>query len=469
MFSRLQELLSTVKGKILNRDDLYNAKLSKAGDSLPSTEKQGLKSSTEPPIFSPSPKQISKEPDEPTYKSKGQSKPDKTRYTPNLNHSIKMLDYEAYSFFGDGWFDAQEFNNSIQVQYPELAIKTELVGGDDRGHFMRVSVKNLRVEDYEAVSASIKKSLTELEKKDYYNKGEDDDEKLRRRVHSAIRLLNKGISAEELSRLDGMLREYPKFLLYKLDKNDVGPSIQDERKEKAKKLEEIIAGKNECNDSTEAASKEIVSSNDLSKYKIDFFVPNKDKSSKLKSMAKKVGMCWSNEEAKYLSRQLEEDMRISGGTIMFSITKDERYVAVVRSFIGVDASKKTYLHIDTVEGKCDGVSHHTLTKWSAEQPGALKLAILTNIYLAKLIGVDYLSGGDEPVEEIFSYMRFTKIHTAVNGRNKKIGFQASEEPEEDDVKVKSYFFSSDKNYAMILDPLYKRPSNKNKNSSEAEE
>ena len=451
MFKRLQEILGTIRERVVGSRDLpYYAQYKSSTVSAPGA-----------PVAAP-------------YRDKkeegtGQSKI--LPYVPELNHSVKNLNYERYAFFRSNWPEEKTRNlqDTLRERLPSLNIETETKECDENSYFLRLSVKDIPIKDYEKISMSLEKAVKEVEREDaYFGGDETENEKLRRRIHSAIRLLSKGITAEDISRLDGMLKEYPQFLLYKVDKSEVGSSNQEERKEKAKRLEDLISGNNKCRDNTEESSKTIVSSDITSKYEINFFVPNVDKASKIRDMAKKVGMCWDKDEAKYLSERLEEDMRISGGTVMFSITKEGKYVAVVRSFIGVDAAKRTYLHIDTVEGKCAGVSHHSLETWAKEQPGALKLSILTNLYLAKLIGVDYLSGGDEPVEEVFSYMRFTKVRTAVKGKNQKIGFPANESPEKGDIRVRSYFFDSDKNYALILNPFYRRPSNKNKNDDETD-
>ncbi len=321
----------------------------------------------------------------------------------------------------------------------------------------------------------------------------DNERALRDKVHAAVHDFPSSKLADVFSKEERHLFGYPAFLSAKIKDGSVGPDEKGACAEKLGKLEKIIndivKGKlkedgddlapedavyrHEYSGKTDIDYfNEILFSKTHGRYTIDMFDPAKDDAKMIKKMVRGVGMCWPNDEYGYLTSMIVADAKLNGGTIIYAIRRPKRTAAVVRDFIGLDGNGNSYLFIDTVEGwDKPGVSHHDIDRWAEKEPGALKLAILSSLYLAKKIGVDYVAAGDEPVKRMFQAIGATKIRTSIGKNNYKIGYPAEEYPkkreswendEVDDRRVKSYFFHDEKNYSIILSSNFSKKEKKNR-------
>ncbi len=325
----------------------------------------------------------------------------------------------------------------------------------------------------------------------------DKEHDLRARVFAAVHDFPLDGGAEAFANEERYFLGYPAFLLSKIKRRDLGPEGKKASEDKASRLERLISqlGSGELKEDEDSTKKryahsdiyndsdsddgygksgnydyynKIIFTKAHERYQLSVFDPEKDDEKKINRLVRGVGMCWDKWDYPYLSGMIAADAKLNGGLVLYGIKRKHgkcyRTVAVVRDFIGIDKAGNTYLFIDTVEGwNKPGVSHHDLDIWAEKEPGALKLAILSSIWLAKKVGVDYLAAGDEPVKRVFRAIGATKIKTWNGDSNYKIGYPAVENPREDDptggLKVKSYFFNDEKNYALITNEKFSKKKN----------
>lgn len=294
---------------------------------------------------------------------------------------------------------------------------------------------------------------------------------LKEKIHSTLSGLRNGLEEKAIKYYENYLLNYPKFLSQKIKSGNVGPSTKSERKEKISQLEKIIKTLAEevnevdesCPEDRTIYSRRILQDDSLNEYKINIFDPLTDNDKKIIKMAKKVKMCWTSSEAKYLSKGMADDCRLNGATIVYSVEKGRKTAAVMRNFLCIDKKGRYYLFIDTIEGKDSEVSHHDITRWAKEYPGAIKLGVILSLYIADKVGLEYVAAGDDAVSNLFETLGAIKMRTAVGDFNKKIGFVPKTDPYEDDEDtVREYFFfSSKKSYSIILNPSLKNKESTN--------
>lgn len=313
------------------------------------------------------------------------------------------------------------------------------------------------------------------------------DDTLRDKVTSCVISVNEALADNDVSEIEGFLKGYSRFLYDRIKNNQL--KIGGENKnEKLSKLEKILSSKADENyvpneepysmppyngkwedmdrkqeeKRQEAAVGRLVrflKDTTYRDYIIDMFKPGVDDNNKIIQFAKGVGMCWDNHERKYLSKIIEEDSRLHGGTIFYAIKrrkggtfKKQRVEAVVRNFIGKDNKDRTYLFIDSLEGWDDppSYSHHSMSAWEEGPFGVFKLAVITSIHLARQIGVDYIAIGDDAVIDGLHGTGFSKVRTAIGKKNHKIGYPARDSTDDGEKLVRSYFFNGSRNYCLYL-------------------
>lgn len=276
----------------------------------------------------------------------------------------------------------------------------------------------------------------------------EDNSNLAKSVTAVVNSIGENLNEKDVKRLEKYIAAYPKFL-YRLVSENRLKLASESKKEKLSQLESILSGKSD--DTEKERLLTFLEDKSYRNYKIDIFKPGVHDYKKIRKFATSVGMCWEGSERKYLSQMVEEDARLYGGTIMYSISRTLRTTAVVRDFIGRDSKGRTYLFVDSIEGwDKPNYSHHEITTWESKDFGTLKLAILTSLYIADKIGVDYVALGDTSAIDCLKGTGFSKVRTAVNEYNRKIGYPADESPQESEKKVKSYFFHDKKNYCIYL-------------------
>ena len=119
--------------------------------------------------------------------------------------------------------------------------------------------------------------------------------------------------------------------------------------------------------------------------------------------------------------------------------------------MGIDKHGRYYLYIDIIEGanRHRGAQYvHDLCKWQdIGGCGAVKLGLLTALYIARKIGVDYVVAGDTGISQIFEELGATRIKVG----NTKIGLNAKRNPAVCEQAVKSCFYGeSEKSYCMFV-------------------
>ena len=180
-------------------------------------------------------------------------------------------------------------------------------------------------------------------------------------------------------------------------------------------------------------------------YALEVFSQN-DPIKKMSKWASKVGICWSESELDEFPKRYLNDIKESGGTIIFCVKKGKTPVVFGRSFIGRDRNNRIYLFIDNIEGKD---YRHFIDSWAEEEPGAFKVALAASFFFAEKMGCQYLVAGDEGAEEAFVSIGTSKRNISVSGRNIKIGYKTSCFSQDKD-ELKALNFSQDKYHYISL-------------------
>ena len=168
---------------------------------------------------------------------------------------------------------------------------------------------------------------------------------------------------------------------------------------------------------------------------------------KIKEWAQGVNICWDAQNAFGYSKNYARDINEYGGSIIFTVKREEEHLLFGRDFIGVDQSGKVYLFMDNFEGLN---YKHYISDWIDRDPGAFKLAVTASFFFAERMGCQYVVAGDPGTEELFSALGTSKKRTAVQKANRKIGYQASIDPPVDGEFLRSLSFSQQKYYYMRL-------------------
>ncbi|MCL5016898.1 MAG: hypothetical protein M1441_02020 [Candidatus Parvarchaeota archaeon] len=168
---------------------------------------------------------------------------------------------------------------------------------------------------------------------------------------------------------------------------------------------------------------------------------------KIKEWAQGVNICWDAQNAFGYSKNYARDINEYGGSIIFTVKREEEHLLFGRDFIGVDRSGKVYLFMDNLEGLN---YKHYISDWIDRDTGAFKLAVTASFFFAERMGCQYIVAGDPGTEELFSALGTSKKRTAVQKANRKIGYQASIDPPADGEFLRSLSFSQQKYYYMRL-------------------
>lgn len=190
-------------------------------------------------------------------------------------------------------------------------------------------------------------------------------------------------------------------------------------------------------------------------------VSSHDDYKKVLKLAKESRLCWGD-RAKDLSKELFDDFQKYGGSVLYTVSLNDRRVGFGRDFVCFDKQGKTHLFIDIIEGVSftsrTGYYHHVENWINDWYPGALKQSILFNIYLAKKIGVDYLTAGDVGPSRVFRALGASRkrlmLNTAEGLMLYKIGKQIYDRAGADSSNVvRSQYANSEKYYSLDMNRI----------------
>ncbi|MCL5009408.1 MAG: hypothetical protein M1433_00265 [Candidatus Parvarchaeota archaeon] len=227
--------------------------------------------------------------------------------------------------------------------------------------------------------------------------------KMKKKVlRSVDSVVNDNRLKEKLELCSKELLDYPSYVIKSL-------SVAPVSKDKKKKLEELLSINDiiKYNRSDYNNVIETITDQTFNNFDIDV-LSTKDDYNKVISMATKSELCWTPSETPYLSEEIFRDFKYNGGTIVYSILYNKEVLGFGRNFICLDKQGKTHLFIDLIEGGSvysHEKYHNTIEEWvnweDKKFVGGFKAGIVFSLYLAKKIGVDYITGNNVGAGELF--------------------------------------------------------------------
>ena len=221
---------------------------------------------------------------------------------------------------------------------------------------------------------------------------------------------NDGYIHKKMAAYEKELLAYPNKMIAKLFSYNVPASEE----VYFKKLNRV-AGKLRAQDAEGEPFLEALLDSTYNSYEIDV-VSSEDTYKKVEEIARKSGICWEEKEIGPFSKSLYEDFERNSGTIIYSVKSRNEIVAFGRDFVCLDRQNNIHLFVDVLEGtsRLNGY-YHNMNDWlKRKEQGALKAGILFNVYLAKMIGADNLTVGDEGPDAFLEALGAGRTRLAMN-------------------------------------------------------